>query len=358
MAPKQSLGMRLKAELRPALLGRLRMADWIEMPEKEFAKEIEELEKDPLFKKLRFGAEGRPGVIRRQGWANGKLSSSFYEVNERVTASGERVPVEEMLGDKAGLAAKIRAMGAENFERYFIKGEEALSLDEIAKRTGLSAQDVSAIHDFLLELGAREEFFMPSREPGFAKAYTCLARLSLHGDEPEFEFFSAHWARGLYQVRYDMLEKWKDGEVLTGPERRKLNHLLKRLETINLRQSTLYRILETVSQIQAEYMKSRDERDKSPVSLRKLAHRLDLAPSTVSRALSGRSVQMPWGKEIPLIRLLPGRRKVLREIMGGWLDAGVKATDAELVERLKKEHGIKISRRTVNAVRHELAGAK
>lgn len=358
MTLKPSLSMRLRAELRPALLGRLRMADWIEMPEKEFARQIEELEKDPLFKKLRFGADGMPGVIRRQGWASGRLSSAFYEVNERTTASGERVPVEELLGGKAGLAAKIRAMGQENFERYFVRGEEALPLEEIARRTGLSPEDAAEIHDFLLELGAHEEFFMPDREAGFSKSYTCLARLSLTGQEPEFEFFSAHWARGLYQVRYDLLEKWKEGRLLSGSERRRLTHLLKRLETINLRQSTLFRILETVSKLQAPYLKSRDLRDLSPVSLRKLAHRLDLAPSTVSRALSGRSVQLPWGKELPLIRLIPGRRKVLREIMGEWLESGVNATDAEFAQRLQREYGIKISRRTVNAVRHELTRSR
>jgi DNA-directed RNA polymerase specialized sigma54-like protein len=40
--------------------------------------------------------------------------------------------------------------------------------------------------------------------------------------------------------------------------------------------------------------------------------------------------------------------------MAQWLEEGVVSSDASLTERLKKEYGIKISRRTVNAVRNEL----
>src|SRR5262249_19697870 len=145
------------------------------------------------------------------------------------------------------------------------------------------------------------------------------ARLTCAEGEPEFEFFSAHWARGLYRIRYDLLERWKDEGRLGGAERRRLPRLLKRLETVNLRQSTVFRILESLTRLQGPYLKSQDDRAQSPVSLRQLARRLELAPSTVSRALSGRSVLLPWGKEVPLITLLPGRRRLLRRILGDWL---------------------------------------
>lgn len=358
MQPHSGLRMTMKTQQRLALFGRLRMADWIEMPEKEFAREIEKVEKDPLFQKLYFGSGEAQGAIRRQRWPGGRLSGSFYEVNERISAGRERVPVEERLGEKSGLTAKIRKMGQEAFEKYFLHAEEPLSLAEIAARTGLSLDDVRAINDFLLEMGAREEFAGPGREPALVRAYTCLARLSLDETVPGFEFFSPHWARGLYQIRYDILERWKEEGRLEADDRRRLPHLLKRLETLNLRQSTLFRILESLSKLQTEYLRTRREENKRPISLRQLAQRLDLAPSTVSRALTGRSVQLPWGKEVPLITLVPGRRRVLREIMGLWLETGARATDASLVERLKSEYGIRVSRRTVNAVRNELGKKK
>jgi DNA-directed RNA polymerase specialized sigma54-like protein len=179
-----------------------------------------------------------------------------------------------------------------------------------------------------------------------------LAQLSLQEGEPSFSFLTPHWARGLYNVRYDEIETAK--KALSGEERRQLPRLLKRIETLNLRQNTLYRILENIVALQADYLRSQETAKRRPISLRQLAHRLSLAPSTVSRALSGRSVRLPWGEERTLITFTPGRRKVVRELVEGWLESGLDATDAELAEKLRLEHAIKVSRRTVNAVRHQL----
>lgn len=352
MAPEQRLGVETQQRL--ALLGRLRMAEWIQMPEREFAHQVEEIEKDPLFRKL-FFAEGASGVIRRQRWPAGRYGGSLYELQEGMVASGERVKVEEALGEKADLLPLIRKMGRENFERYFLYCEEGVPLKEIARRTGVAEDAVLRIHDMLLEIGAQAEFFLPSREPNMARSYSCLARLSVEGGEASYEFFQPYWARGLYQVRYDLLEEWKRGGKLESSERRRLRHLLKRIEIVNLRQNTLFRIIETLTRLQTEYLGNRRDDRKRPISLRMLARRLQLAPSTVSRAVAGRSVRLPWGVEVPLITLMPGRRNVVREVLALWLsEPGPRPTDSELAQRLRREYGIQVSRRTVNAARHEV----
>ena len=357
MTGKAQLKMALRSEQRLALFGRLRMAEWIEMPEREFARQIERIESDPLFKKLSLGTGAEAGIIRRQRWPNGQFSSGFYEMNEKVLAGGERVKVEELLGEDAALIPKIRKMGPEAFERYFLYAEEALPIGEIARRTGLTLKQAERVNGLLLKVGAQAEF-APRRGPQPRGSYACLARLSVDGSEPGFEFFSPYWARGLYQIRYDLLEKWKDEGRLPGGELKRLPHLLKKLETINLRQNTVFRILESLAKLQARYLRSRREDFKLPLSLRMLAHRLDLAPSTVSRAVSGRSVRLPWDKETPLISLMPGRRRVLKEVLSRWLAEDARRTDAHFVEKLKAEYGIRISRRTVNSVRNELGGGR
>lgn len=349
---RQNLGLRVEQRL--AILGRLRMADWIEMPEREFAREVERVEKDPLFKKLYFGAPGLPSAIRRRRWPGGKLSGSFYDVDESRVASGERVDVEGRLDARKDVTAMIRKMGRANFERYFLHAEDTAPLPEIAKRTGMSEAEIGHIHDLLLEIGAQAEFAGAPKTAAAARGSTCLARLTLDGGKPGFEFLSPYWARGLYQVRYDDLESWKHSGTLDGDERRRLRHLLKRLETLNLRQSTIFRILESLGVIQSDYLRTRRPEDVRPVSLRLLARRLQLAPSTVSRALSHRTLRLPWGAETPMIALVPGQRHVLKDILGLWIAANPKQTDAVLAARLKKERGISVSRRTVNAVRHVL----
>jgi hypothetical protein len=46
---------------------------------------------------------------------------------------------------------------------------------------------------------------------------------------------------------------------------------------------------------------------------------------------------------------------VVRTLLAAWLaDAGGRGTDAGLAARLATECGIRVSRRTVTAVRHEL----
>lgn len=349
---RQSLGVR--AEQRLAILGRLRMADWIEMPEREFANEVKRVEKDPLFCKLYHGAPGLPSAIRRRRWPGGKLSTGFYDVDESRVSGGQRVDVEGSLDARRDVMPLIKKMGRQAFERYFLHAEEAVPLPEIAKRTGLSEAEIRRIHDLLLDIGAQSEFAGAPKVAAAARGDTCLARLTLEDGHPGFEFVAPYWARGLYQVRYDDLESWKTSGLLDGPERRRLRHLLKRLETLNLRQSTIFRIMESMSVIQADYMRTRSDEDLRPVSLRLLARRLQLSPSTVSRALAHRTVRLPWGREVPMISLVPGQRHVLRDVLRHWLSDTPAATDATLARRLKLERGIDVSRRTVNAVRHAL----
>lgn len=354
MNASQRLSPRLETRQRMAIFGRLRMADLVHMPEKEFSQEIEKIEKDPLFQKLFFGSEQLPSAIRRHRWPRGQLSGRFYEMNERLIAKGDRVQVDALLEGRRSLVELIRKIGKENFERYFIHAEEPLTLPQIAERTGMDLADVRSIHAFLLEMGSRAEFELPNRDPGAVQSYACLAKISLDDGEPVFEFLSPYWARGLYQLRYEMVEKWKDKGELGPEERKRLPRLLKKIEAVNLRQNTLFRILESAVKIQAPALGSGKEEDKTGISLRQLARRLDLAPSTISRALAGRSVLLPQGREVPLITLVPGRRKVVREILARWLAADKTPTDQALAERLKNERAIRISRRTVNAVRHEV----
>jgi len=337
-------------------MGRLKMARWFGMREPDFAREVEKLEKDPLFVKLAGGLPGRPPAIRRQPWPRSRFAGGLYDFDEGRLSRGERVDVEEMMAKRAALLPKIRRMGVEAFEKHFLYGEDALPLEEIARRTGLSLEEVREIHEFLLEVGAKAEFFTATREP--VRGYTCLAKISVQAPKPEFAFNAPYWARGLYHVRYDDIEKLKGEGGLTGRERTRLRGLLKKIETLNLRQNTLFRILEAVTGLQEAYLKRGQDAPLLPISLRKLSQRLGLAPSTVSRALSGRSVGLPWGKEVPLIRLLPGRRRVLRELIGRFLEEpGPRPTDARIAERLLAEHRIRVARRTVNAVRREILPA-
>lgn len=348
----------LKNQQRLTIMGRLRMADWIEMPERDFAAEIEKIEKDPLFRKLYFGDKKIPGAFRRQSWPSGSLSSTFYEIDERTTpGSGDKISVEKIIDTRAAAVSAIRRLGQDLFERYFLKGEAA-TLEEIARVTGLSETQVVSIHDFMLEFGSRAEFETAAKAQGASpeRSHSCIAQLTLAEGDVHFEFYTPYWARGLYHIRHDLLDQWKSG-LLSSAERRLLPSLIRKMETVNLRQNSLFRIIHLAAQLQVDYLASGKSSDLNPMSLRGLARRLDLSPSTVSRALARRSVKLPLGDETPLISLVPGRRRVLRDTLESWIAESPSVADAELTSRLQSERGIVVSRRTVNAVRHEISAA-
>jgi RNA polymerase sigma-54 factor len=194
--------------------------------------------------------------------------------------------------------------------------------------------------------------------------YHCIASIEKDPREPEnlfFRFMTPYWARGKYVVQYDRLEDWKKERNLGSENKKKLRHLLKKVELLNMRQDTLFQILSRVTSEQSSFLRSRVGSRRRPLSLRELSRRIGVAPSTVSRAVSNRSVQLPWGEEAPLKSLLTGQRLVILSIMTDWMSdgrLGEGVTDESLMQRLAAESGISVSRRTVNECRRKLGAGR
>lgn len=363
MTERPELRSEQKVQNWQLLQGRLTAARWLSLTEPEVLNEIKEVESDQLFKDLMYGAKDLPPLMHRRRWPASGLTGGFYELNEQVAAGGGGSgDVSDILEHREDLIRLIRRIGVEAFERCFLYGTEGKTLADNCGELGIPLEEGRRILDLVLEVGARSEFFRPAAEPGQAGIrYHCIASIDKDRRDPEhlsFRFMSPHWARGRYVVLYDKLEEWKARRNLTGAQKRGLRRLLKRVELINMRQDTLFQILSRVTTEQSAYLRSRDATRLRPLSLRELARRIGVAPSTVSRAAANRSVVLPWGEEAPLKALLTGQRFVLLSILSDWVDKGrVKrgVTDEELMSRLAKEAGITVSRRTVNEVRRKVA---
>lgn len=362
MADRPELRVDQKIQNWQLLQGRLTAAKWLSLSEPEVVKEITEVENDPIFKDLMYGAKDLPPLMHRRRWPASGLTGGFYELNEQLAGGGGGGgDVSDILESREDLIAVIRKIGVEAFERCFLYGTEGKSLEENCRELDLPLAEGRRILDLVLEVGARSEFFRPAAEPGQTGIrYHCIAAIDQDKRDPEhlsFRFMSPHWARGRYVVLYDKLEEWKGKRRLAPEEKRSLRKLLKRVELINMRQDTLFQILSRVTTEQSAYLRSRDATRLRPLSLRELARRIGVAPSTVSRAVANRSVVLPWGEEAPLKGLLTGQRYVLLSILADWVEKGrVKrgVTDEELMSRLAKEVGITVSRRTVNEVRRKV----
>jgi hypothetical protein len=361
-----ALGHTLQQTMKPqfALQGRLTAVKWISMTEPEVAREVKSIESDPFFPRLLEASEGARPVLSRKRWPASKLHQGFYELKEESAASSGASDIQDILEKRRRLVRLIRRIGASDFERFFLYGNDGLPLPEVCRRLGLKPKDGEAILSLVLEVGARSEFFRPtpaSRAAGLR--FHRIARIEMDPRDPAnlfFQFTAPHWARGRYELDYEKLEDWKRSQPLPPGERRRLRALLNRIELLNMRQDTLFQILTRITATQSSFLRSRLDHRRRPLSLRELARRIGVAPSTVSRAIGTRSVELPWGQEVPLKNLLSGQRVVVMSLLSRWNEdggIGLRTTDEQLMHRLAGEAGITVSRRTVNECRRKLLGS-
>jgi DNA-directed RNA polymerase specialized sigma54-like protein len=114
-------------------------------------------------------------------------------------------------------------------------------------------------------------------------------------------------------------------------------------------------MIDLLLKVQKDYFDTQDLTKMSTLSLRKVAARLQFAPSTISRVISNKSVLLPWDTEVFLTHLMPGQRRVVLNILEKMLPEGQKNfTDMELSKKVEETYGVKVSRRTITACRHVL----
>ncbi|MBK8575516.1 MAG: hypothetical protein IPN90_07530 [Elusimicrobia bacterium] len=136
-----------------------------------------------------------------------------------------------------------------------------------------------------------------------------------------------------------------------------MKSFVRRLEFINWRQNTLYRLLDFVCHAQRFYLATQDISKKTPITQRQLAKRLAVAPSTVNRAIQGRSLVLPWDEEVLLEDMFCSRKHLCLGVlqnMEGEDSHGGQQTDLELQKELLARFGFLVPRRTLNSYRRSL----
>lgn len=356
--PRLSALQKVGVQQRATLLARLQTVQLLQMSEREIAELVKQVEADPLFQKLLYAPTSSWKVLRFQPHPRTRLTGSFYEMNEETLPAGARPEAGAVLAEGREALALIRKIGQENFEKHFLRADTDLDRTALAQTLGVNESDIQKIRDFMLSYSIQAEFFDPPARPGTAQRVVRLARLTLNAEgEPEFEFRSPLLARGRYDIQYERLQSLLKGPQLGPQERRHLRAFVRRLELINWRQNTLYRILDFICHAQRRFLATREAVHKTPLTQRSLARHLAVAPSTINRAIQGRSLVMPWGEEVLLEDLFCTRKSLCvdaLEILEEEDKDFARRTDEELQARLKERLGLPIPRRTVNSYRRLL----
>ena len=132
------------------------------------------------------------------------------------------------------------------------------------------------------------------------------------------------------------------------------------IEVLKQRQETLFNTMSAIVKCQRDYFMSGDERDLKPLGQQQMADMIGKDVSVVSRAVSNKYVQLPWGikslKSFFSEDINGASRHEVYDDLKKLIDAEDKAhplSDDALCDRLK-EMGYKLERRTVAKYREAL----
>jgi len=346
---EQTQSLRMQQAQRQIL--RLEQASLLDMTEDEFSHLIHNTEHSPLFQRI----YQQQKIIRHQRFGHTDISTRFYPLNEEMVAANDSLEVESLLVNREHIVSKIHKIGPEKFKQYFLFPESGLTLEEIATACHLDITQVREINNLIDEFSIRSEFYHPSRIIKHTTHYTKVASVDKGDQGFIIGYYSPSLARGQYLIDYTRFEEQAQSGQLSAVEAREARQLFKQLQLINSRKDTLNQILRSVIEKQTLYLESSDTRALLPFSQKELALRLERAPSSISRAIRGKSIDTPWGQEVALKQFFPRPKRFRKELLRRLLETepGL-STDEAIRSMLQERFGVAISRRSVSNLRREL----
>ncbi len=317
----------------------LKLVRFISYPEPKLARLINRIETDPIFEKI------RPFISRLP---LGKFWLPLANWDAQNIQADDHIPWSEF-SYEISLISKI---GQKAFEKYFLYDDIGFTTEEIALKCHINCDEIKRIRAFLFTLSMQAHSFKhPKLKSKNSVHYTAIAKIYLHNGIPKTAWKPPHLARGRYKIDYNSLKMLMNSRFTAG-ERKKASQILRMLELINMRNKTILHILESIIKIQRKFLKTDKPIDLTQMSPSALARHLGVYPSTVTRAISRRSMVTPQNKEFPLLFFLPNQKRKIIMAITETLVSGKKMTDFSLAAALRDKYRISISRRTVNNCRH------
>jgi DNA-directed RNA polymerase specialized sigma54-like protein len=343
---------------RTVLVGRVKMAQAIKMPEAEWARLLSDVERDGLFQELLDARSEGKRIIKFKRFSRTQLAGQFYDGQDQdVVGTGGGEAPESLIDKRKDLLELIQKIGQAKFEHYFMYREGGETVEQIASDCGITAEQAKSITDFITEMSVQAEFYHPSTLTSSMKVKPTVVGQIVKNEDGNFSiaFFSPHLARGMYDIDRGALQRWQKNKKLDRASSARLRRYVGLLELANMKQGAFWRVIDHLLKLQKPFFETKDLSRMAAVSLRKVAAELQFAPSTLSRVFALKSVMMPWGHEMLILDLMPGQRRVVLEILDRIIAAdGRHMTDAALAKKIADEHNVRVSRRTITACRHYL----
>ncbi|MBI4369693.1 MAG: hypothetical protein HY547_05650 [Elusimicrobia bacterium] len=331
--------------VKPGIYGRLKLAQLLEMPERDFGETLRQMESSDLFRRLH-----QAGVVMLEPYGRTRFMMRRLTGFELRRSSTD---LSQLLNGQGELVGLIQRIGQERFEECFLR-DKAISTEERSRLCGISISEASKLLELVNRLYIKTEFeggtsMSPQTAP--APVFSAVAGIEIEGGRPILGFFHQNIWKGRYRINKEKQERWF---VFISPrEALRTKRLLSRLEFFNQRKNTLYRVLETLLEIQTEYLVSGNPAKRRAFTQRSLAAKLDIETSALNRLISNKAIQMPWGLEIPIKELLPSSKSSLKELLYCLAKAKPGLTDKKLAFELWLLCRARLSRRSIAQYRKE-----
>ncbi len=333
----------------PALRHDLRLFAMLARPEADFLAAAAELEGDPLFARLlAAGPEGAPVARRRFPGASYAFPAACGDA--ALAAAAERCGAGEWLAERPAMLALARRAGAAAFERYFLS-DAPFDAAAAAAACGLSAAEAARLRSFTDAFLAAHERVPPAALP--APLLRRAAEVRAEGGRLQVAYTHPAYLRGAYVINGPALARLLKSGGLTRAEAARVRALAAAAQRISWRKAGFHRTLTALLEEQRAFLLGKGP--LKPLTQRELAEKVGLDPATVSRLAASRTITAPWGDELRLKDLFSRKSALVIDRIRDILGAGAgRLTDAEVAARLKAEHGLKVSRRSVNLYRKKL----
>ena len=358
MEGRQVLTQRAKQVAK--LMGRMKLAEFMSLPEEEFRKLIQEVENEPLFKKL---MRSEIKIIRYKKLPWTKIAQpKMLPLDPTITPSRDTLEVESFLAQKKDLVPTIKKLGLDKFKKYFLDGVPGITSKEVARQCGLTLEIVKKINDFV------DKFYLESKLTGSPQNnrtariyYSTIASIEKNNSELSIGYFSPEMAKGRYLIDFDRVEKIKKVETFAKDEIRKIDSLLNKLRLINSRKTTIYEVIQNLIEAQCDFLLSGDLKDLKPFTQVSLSTKMGVNPSLISRAINRKAIRTPQGRQISLKTLFPSEREIRKKLIREVIEQEKNEiqnrslskaySDEEIRTQLRKKYGISISRRSISDCR-------
>lgn len=352
--------------IRAKLIGRMKLGAFFALPEKDFSEYVKEVEKEEIFQELLH----KYRIVRYRKFPGIKRAPPSVEFKEALSW-GDNFDLKQIIQENPRSWQIVRKialkMGKERFSQ-FLKGTYSVSFDKISEECGLSTSEAEKFKNFIDDFQLQQSFF-GSDISGSSFSRPSFFRIACIENQ-EGELFilpvgdSTYLVKGRYIIDYKRWENLIQDKRMGADNISKISTLFRKLEMINRRVTTLYQILCQVKEKQHHFLLSADPIDMVPLRQREVARALKVNPSTISRAIANKSIVTPWGEEKALGEFFAGGKEKVKALLLKVIErekADLKEgalrfplSDEGIKERLRKNFGFMVARRTVTKYRKEL----